>query len=101
MAFDMYAAGLRESIDEQDATLFALAAEAPGDFPQLNALWARFYGDVKLDSDQAGALVHELLMLHARFGAQAGHRFAALVLRLAQFFSAAHRAGAVVRCSGD
>ena len=84
MAFDLYADGRHEAIGEQDAYVFSLASQAPRDFPQLNALWARVYEAFNIDAEQAGALVHELL-----------------VLRLAHFFSTAHRTGTAIRCIGD
>ncbi len=101
MAFDLYADGRHEAIGEQDAYVFSLASQAPGDFPQLNALWARFYEVFNIDAEQAGALVHELLVLYARYGAHAGKGLAPLVLRLAHFFSTAHRTGTAIRCIGD
>ncbi|UXH79076.1 hypothetical protein [Roseateles amylovorans] len=104
MAFDMYVGDRREVIHEHETPLFTLAAASAGDFPQLNALWSRFYSDSSLYPEQAQALVHELLALHARHGGpggQGGKGMAQTVLRLAAFFSAAACAGRSIRCSGD
>ncbi|WP_172205366.1 hypothetical protein [Niveibacterium sp. COAC-50] len=101
MAFDMYAGDRHEAIYDQDEYIFAYVAEAPGAFPQLEALYSRFYSEFSLTPEHAGLLVHELLALHDRFGANSGKAQAGLVLRLAQFFSAAARNSICVRCSGD
>lgn len=101
MAFDMYAKDRHEAIHNQDEYIFSFASEAPHEFPQLNALWSKFYSDFNLYPEQAAALVHELLALHARYGPQGGKGMALLVLRLAQFFSAAACAKIGVRCAGD
>lgn len=101
MAFDLYFGEQHEAIHHHEEYIFLLAEEAPGAFPLLESLWSRFYSEFNLTPEQSAALVHELLALHEGNGAQAGKAMPALVLRLAQFFSAAWRAKASVRCAGD
>jgi hypothetical protein len=97
----MYAGDRHEAIHDQDEYIFSFALETTGAFPQLEAMWSRFYSEFSLTPEQAGALVHELLLLHKRFGAQSGKGMAILVLQLAQFFSAAAQSDSTVRCVGD
>ena len=101
MAFDMYAGERHEAIYDQDEYIFVYVSEVPGVFPQLEALRSKFYSEFSITPEVAGLLVHELLALHDRFGALGGKGQGALVLRLAQFFSAAVRNNIGVRCAGD
>ncbi|MCC6075411.1 hypothetical protein ACFPTX_20705 [Pseudomonas sp. GCM10022188] len=87
MAFDMYAGARHEAIQSHEEYLFAFSAEAITDFPQLNAIRAKFYSDFTLGPEQSSELTHEILTLHERYENQGGKAFSATALRLAQFFS--------------
>ncbi len=97
----MYSGDRHEAIHDQDEYIFVYVTETPGAFPHLEALYSKFYSEFSLTPEHAGLLVHELLALHDRFGANSGKSMASLVLRLAQFFSAAARNHIGVRCAGD
>lgn len=101
MAFDMYAGDRQEKIASQDKFIFYLASRAPERYPELNAIWMSFHSDPRVSAEQAGALVHELLSLYEEQTPAASKPLAALVLRLATFFSAASRSNREVRCSSD
>ena len=101
MAFDMYLGDRREKVEDHEEYIFTMAAAEPSRFPHLNSIWARFYSSFDIDSEQANALVHELLELHETNAAGGSKSFPLLVLRLTQFFSAAVRASAQVKCHGD
>ena len=101
MAFDMYLGDRREKVEDHEEYIFTMAAAEPVKFPHLNSIWAQFYSSFDVDSEQANALVHELLELHETNATGSGKAFPVVVLRLAEFFSAAVRAKAKVKCHGD
>ncbi|MEJ6001230.1 hypothetical protein [Paucibacter soli] len=101
MAFDMFANGNHERIDHHEEFLFALAGENEARYPELLAVWERFYDDPHISARQAGVLVHELIELLTQNGGIANKPLAQVAARLLSFFSLAYKSNIEVTCSSD
>jgi hypothetical protein len=101
VAFDMYLGDRREKIDENEEYIFTMASASAQEYPELLALWSRFYSSFQLSPGQASALIHELLCLLEEQDSPANKPLSALVLRLSRFFSAACRSNQPIACAGD
>lgn len=101
MAFDMYAGDAQERIGHHEEFIFDLLEEDSSRYPELSSIWDRFYDGPRLSSQQAGAIVHELIDLLASNGGAGNKQLASVVLRVLPFFSKAFRENAEVRCVSD
>lgn len=101
MAFDMYAGDAKESIEHHEEFIFVLATENSSRYPQLSALWDRFYDDPSLSPQQSNSLVHELIDLLTSNGGGVNKPLANLILRILPFFSRAFQGQTEVRCTSD
>lgn len=97
----MYASDTREVIGPQEEFIFLHVAKDPSRYPQLAAIWAKFYDDPCLSPPQSGALVHELIDLLACHGGASNKPLMNVVVRLLVFFSMAFREQVDVRCASD
>ena len=101
MAFDMHADGDHQIIGLHEEFIFHLARADEDAFPTLMWLWDAYYDGPLISPQQASALMHELLELWARHGAEGNPALSRLCLRLLRFFSRAVRANATIRTSSD
>ena len=101
MAFDMHADGDQQMIGLHEEFIFQLAQADEDAFPTLMWLWDAYYDSPPISPQQASALVHELLELWARHGAEDNPALSRLCLRLLPFFSRAARGNATIRTSSD
>ncbi len=97
----MYLGERHEKIDYHEEYIFSLASTSAEHYPELNALWSRFYSSFQLTPSQANALIHELLSLLEEQDPAPNKPLSALVLRLSRFFSAASRSNQQIKCAGD
>ena len=101
MAFDMHADGDRQMIGLHEEFIFHLANADEDAFPALMWLWDAYYDSPAISPQQASALMHELLELWARHGAEGNPALSRLCLRLLRFFSRAARANVTIRTCSD
>jgi len=101
MALDLYAGEHREQVNLHDEQILQRAAAQADRFPQLSAMWAAFYDAPRISSQQANELVHELVLLLTLPELESNTAIVRRGLRLAGFFSAAHRSGLDVRSVSD
>ncbi len=98
MAFDMYAGQMEERIEHNEEYLFSYIDQR-NEFPILNWIWQEFYKSPKINSEQANAIVHELINLSAIH--RSDKQLANTVLRLLPFFSYCYKNELTIKSASD
>ncbi len=101
MAFDMHIADARACVDHHEEFFFTLVEQDEVRYPQLAAIWARFYDDPIISPSQADVVVHKLIDLLTANGGVSNKPLASVVLRIRPFFSKAYKTRSQVRCVSD
>ncbi|MEL6505265.1 MAG: hypothetical protein AAFQ10_12520 [Pseudomonadota bacterium] len=100
MPLDLFAEDLRLRMDHSEEYLLEFASQNPDDYPELAKMWAAFYDDPKIDLEQSGRIVHELIELHSNMD-EAGQTLRHSILRFMLFFSKVYRRSIGIQCSSD
>ena len=100
MGFDMFADDLSSGINHSEEFVLQIACQNPKRFPELSRLWGVFYDDPKIDYEQSGRIVHELIELTTSLDNQ-NPVFNRTVQKLLPFFSSVYRRSLMIQCRSD
>ena len=98
MAFDMYADQMEEKFEHNEEYLFSYINEL-AEFPTLNWIWQEFYKSPQINSDQANAIVHELIHLSTLH--RSDKQLINTVVRLLPFFSFCYKNKLTIKTASD
>jgi len=98
VAFDMYADQMEDKFEHNEEYLFSYINELE-EFPILNWIWREFYKSPRINSDQANAIVHELIYLSTLHSSD--KQLINTVLRLLPFFSFCYKNKLTIKTSSD
>ncbi|WP_448549354.1 hypothetical protein [Thalassotalea fusca] len=98
MAFDMYAGHKEEKIEHSEEYLFMYINELD-EFPILNWVWHEFYKSPVINSEQANAIVHELIYLSTIHSSD--KQLINTVVRLLPFFSFCYKNELTIKTASD